>query len=160
MSGPSVADVEAFLVDEARLLDARDWTAWSRLFTPDGVYWIPAQPGQDDPLQHVSLMDEDALLREVRIRRFADRNAFSLQGGPRGWRIVANVRIDASDPVGGTLTVSSRLMAAEYQRDRTTRFEAFVTHRLVVEEGRFLIALKRVELLDCDAAHGDISLYL
>lgn len=160
MTTPSIADVEAFLVSEARLLDARDWTAWNQLFTPDGIYWIPAQPGQVDPLRHVSLVYEDALLREVRIQRFEDRNAFSLQGGPRGWRIVANVRIDSADMSAGTLTVSSRLMAAEYQRDRTTRFEAFVTHRLVMEQGQFRIALKRVELLDCDAARGDISLYL
>ncbi len=160
MSGPSIADVEAFLVDEARLLDARDWNAWNQLFTPDGIYWVPAQPGQEDPLRHVSLIYEDALLREVRIRRFDDRNAFSLQGGPRGWRMVANVRTDSSDPVAGTLTASSRLIAAEYQRERVTRFEAFVTHRLVIQEGQLRIALKRVELLDCDAAHGDISLYL
>ena len=160
MSGPSIAEVEAVLVDEARLLDARDWNAWNQLFTPDGIYWVPAQPGQEDPLRHVSLIYEDALLREVRIRRFDDRNAFSLQGGPRGWRMVANVRIDSSDPVAGTLTASSRLIAAEYQRERVTRFEAFVTHRLVIQEGQLRIALKRVELLDCDAAHGDISLYL
>ena len=160
MTMPNLADVEAFLIDEARLLDARDWAAWNQLFTPDGIYWVPAEPGQDDPLHRVSLIYEDALLREVRIRRFEDRNAFSLQGGPRGWRIVANVRIDSADASAGTLTVSSRLMAAEYQRDRTTRFEAFVTHRLVIEEGKLRIALKRVELLDCDAARGDINLYL
>jgi len=121
---------------------------------------MPAAPGQDDPLQHVSLVYENALLREIRIRRFADTSAFSLQGGPRGWRIVANVRIDAQDPASNTITVSSRLMAAEYQRDRTTRFEAFVTHRLVPQGESFRIALKRVELLDCDAARGDINLYL
>jgi hypothetical protein len=51
-------------------------------------------------------------------------------------------------------------MAAEYQRDRTTRFEAFVTHRLVTEGDSFRIVLKRVELLDCDAMRGDINLYL
>lgn len=152
--------VEDFLVHEARLLDARDWAAWDALFTPDGIYWLPAAPGQEDPLQHVSLVYENALLREIRIRRFADTSAFSLQGGPRGWRIVANVRVDTQDPASNTITVSSRLMAAEYQRDRTTRFEAFVTHRLVPEGESFRIALKRVELLDCDAARGDINLYL
>ena len=152
--------VEDFLIHEARLLDARDWEAWNALFTPEGIYWMPAAPGQNDPLQHVSLVYENALLREIRIRRFADTSAFSLQGGPRGWRIVANVRIDAQDPASNTITVTSRLMAAEYQRDRTTRFEAFVTHRLVPEGESFRIALKRVELLDCDAARGDINLYL
>ena len=152
--------VEDFLVHGARLLDARDWAAWDALFTPDGIYWMPAAPGQTDPLQHVSLIYENALLREIRIRRFADSSAFSLQGGPRGWRIVANARIDAHDAEASTITVSSRLMAAEYQRDRTTRFEAFVTHRLVTEGDSFRIAMKRVELLDCDAARGDINLYL
>ncbi len=160
MSAPDIREVEDFLIDEARLLDARDWAAWNALFTPDGIYWLPAAPGQDDPLRHVSLIYENALLREIRIRRFADTSAFSLQGGPRGWRIVANARIDAHDEATDTLTVSSRLMAAEYQRDHTTRFEAFVTHRLVRTEGTFRIALKRVELLDCDSARGDINLYL
>lgn len=160
MTAPDLRQVETFLVHEARLLDARDWAAWNALFTPDGIYWLPAAPGQDDPLRHVSLIYEDALLREVRIRRFADSSAFSLQGAPRGWRIVANVRIDTHDDATGITTVSSRLMAAEYQRDHTCRFEAFVTHRLIAAEDSFRIALKRVELLDCDAARGDINLYL
>ena len=36
-----------------------DWEAWSDLFTDDAAYWIPLAHGQQDPLNHGSLMYED-----------------------------------------------------------------------------------------------------
>ena len=157
---PSLAAVEAFVVREARLLDAQDWATWNALFTPDGIYWMPAAPGQVDAARHVSLIHENALLREVRIRRFADANAFSLQPKPRGWRIVANVLVESHDAAEALTIATARLHAVEVRRDETTSFHAFVTWHLVGGEDDFRIRLKRVDLVDCDAARGDINLYL
>jgi 3-phenylpropionate/cinnamic acid dioxygenase small subunit len=157
---PSLAAVEAFVVREARLLDARDWPAWNALFDAEGIYWMPASPGQTDAALNVSLIHEGALLREVRIRRYADANAFSLQPAPRGWRMVGNVLIDAYDPVRRLTVASGRVHAVEYRRGETTAFHAFVTWHLVGGEEDLRIRLKRVDLIDCDAAHGDINLYI
>lgn len=160
MTRPTPAMVEDFLVAEARLLDAREWESWHALFTDDGIYWMPAAPGQTDSKTHVSLIHDDALLRELRIQRFHDVDAPSLQGSPRGWRMIGNVCIDEHDEDTGIVVVSSRLSAAEHRNGVTTSFQAFVTHHLTFTDGELRIKLKRVELLDCDAARGDIMLYI
>ncbi len=53
------AEAEAFLVAEARLLDSGRFEEWLALFAEDGFYWIPAAPGQSDPLNHLSILYED-----------------------------------------------------------------------------------------------------
>lgn len=150
--------IEDFLVNESRLLDAQAWDAWNALFTDDGIYWMPASPGQTDARQHVSLMYENALLREVRLQRFKDQNAFSLQPHPRGWRMIANLRIEP-ESADGAIVVTGRLHATEYRREVSV-FHAFVTWHLVESGDGFRIRLKRVELLNCDGELGDINLYL
>ena len=37
--------IEAFLIHEARLLDDRRFQDWLGLFTDDGWYWVPIEPG-------------------------------------------------------------------------------------------------------------------
>lgn len=152
------SEVEAFVTHEARLLDAQDWGAWDALFTPDGIYWMPATPGQTDARAHVSLMHDDALLRRVRIARFADPAAHSLQPMPRGLRLVANIVVDGEDDTD--ILASGRMLAAEHRRGETIAFHAAVHWRLARSEGGLRIRLKRVDLMDADAARGDINLYL
>ena len=43
---PSLADLTAFLVREAELLDSWQLDAWLALYAPDGIYWVPIEPGQ------------------------------------------------------------------------------------------------------------------
>lgn len=154
----SLERVTAFVTREARLLDARDWDGWNALFTPDGIYWMPAVPGQADALGHVSLIHDDALLRRVRIARFSDPAAFSLQPMPRGIRLVANLVIDGE--ADGDVLASARMVAAEHRRGETLCFHAAVSWRLARDGEEYRIRLKRVDLVDADAARGDINLYL
>ena len=65
------------VLHEARLLDARDYDAWNRLFTDDAIYWVPLQHDQPDGIDHTSHMYEDKLLRELRIERLKSPRAFS-----------------------------------------------------------------------------------
>jgi len=150
--------VKGFLTHESRLLDAECWEEWNALFAPDGVYWMPATPGQKDARQMVSLMHDTPLLRDVRIRRFADPNAFSLQPRPRTLRFVANILVDAMED--GVIKASGRLIASQYRRGETVHFHAAVTWQLVTIDTALRIAQKRVELVNCDAALGDIHHYL
>ena len=39
------SEAEAFLIAEARLLDAGRFDEWLALFAEDGFYWVPAAPG-------------------------------------------------------------------------------------------------------------------
>ena len=39
------------MFEEARLLDAGQFEDWLKLYEPQGIYWMPSQPGQTDPLE-------------------------------------------------------------------------------------------------------------
>jgi benzoate/toluate 1,2-dioxygenase beta subunit len=158
MKPPALEAVRGFVEREARLLDDCRWAEWNALFAEDGVYWMPASPRQPDAVNHVSLIHDTPLLRAVRIERFANANAFSLQPRPRAVRMVAGVAIESAD--AGIVIARSTLFAVQYADERKTIFAGHVLHHLVSDGESFRIRLKRVELIDCDGAQNDIHFYL
>lgn len=156
---PALEAVQAFLYREARLLDEQRWEEWAALFTADGEYWVPAAPDQPDPQNHVSLIYETGLLRAVRIKRFRHPNAFSLQPKPRTVHFVSNVMLDSHDESNGVTVASSRLIMVQYRRGDQDVFAAACTHHLFREKEAFRIAMKRVDLVNCDAPLGNILVY-
>ena len=65
-----IGKIEAFLYDEAALLDNPDLDGWMELYTPDGTYWMPVDENQADPINHISLFYDDRVMMEVRRRNF------------------------------------------------------------------------------------------
>ena len=59
----SVTDQELidFVVREARLLDEERYEDWLALFTADGRYWMPLEPGQTEEKLVTSLLYEDMI---------------------------------------------------------------------------------------------------
>src|SRR5262245_11860815 len=58
---------EIFLIRETRLLDERRFREWMELFTEDGIYWVPATPGQESPVNSASLFYDDRGLMKTRV---------------------------------------------------------------------------------------------
>jgi 3-phenylpropionate/cinnamic acid dioxygenase small subunit len=52
-------ELKAFVYAEAELLDDGKFDDWLDLFADDGIYWIPAVPNQDDPLNTILIFYED-----------------------------------------------------------------------------------------------------
>ena len=148
-----------FLFLEARLLDERRWAEWEALFLDDGVYWAPATPDQPDPLDHVSLIYEDQLLRKVRIARFQSPAALSLRPFPRTAHFVSNVMVDRRDAASGDVAVSARFLMIEYRNDAQRLYAGSYTHDLVEKSGSFRIRRKKVDLVDCDGPHVTSSVW-
>jgi len=155
---PDLRAVERFLFEEARLLDAADYDAWLSLFTDDGMYWVPLEPGQTDPLNHISLFYEDRLLREMRVKRLRHPHAFSLAQPLRTARLVGNVMADAGE--GGEVVARSTFHMLEYRRDEQRLFGGVYTHHLRPTDGGFRIRLKRVDLINCDAVHEALQTFI
>src|SRR6185436_20556026 len=61
--------VQAFLFEEARLLDERRFGEWLELYAPDAEYWVPCAWEQKSPKDHVSLFYETKSLLSMRIDR-------------------------------------------------------------------------------------------
>lgn len=142
--------VSQFLFLEARLLDERRWSEWEELFLEDGAYWAPASPGQPDPLNHVSLIYENQLLRKVRIARFQSPAAPSLHPFPSTAHLVTNVMIDRHDAKSGEIAVNSRFLMIEYRRDAQRLYGGAYRHDLVECDGGFRIRQKKADLVNCE----------
>ncbi len=141
---------EAFLIHEARLLDDGHFDAWLALFTADARYWVPSQPNQQSPYDTVSLMYDDRRLLETRVRRLADPRIYSQEPRSRTSRIVTNVTIEPGVGEPGRL-VRSKFILVEYRRETQRLFAGTYLHRLVGEGDEMRIAMKRVDLVNCDA---------
>src|SRR5215813_10915313 len=141
---------EQFVLHEARLLDEAKFDEWLALFTDDGWYWVPSEPDQANPHDTVSLMYDDRRLLETRIRRLASPRIYSQEPRSRTSRIVTNVSLADSGADGGSL-VRSKFVLIEYRREQQRLFGGTYFHRLVVRDGAIRIAMKRVDLVNCDA---------
>ncbi len=151
-------DVEDFLYVEASCLDNPDLDAWLNLYTEDGTYWMPAIPGQEDPLNHVSLFYDDRVLMEIRKRNFVHPRAASKDYVVRCSHIIGNVRIESQDAAG--CVVTSNFQCVMFYHDEQTLFAGRYRHELANTAEGLRIRHKRVDLINCDAPLGSIIIYL
>ncbi|RMT63056.1 hypothetical protein ALP29_04485 [Pseudomonas syringae pv. avii] len=151
-------EVEQFLFREASLLDERAFDGWLKLWAENGRYWVPRAPDQASPFEHISIFWENAMLRETRVRRLLNERNWSQQPPTKTSRLVGNVSVLGCDGEG-MLIVSSRLHVSEYRLD-LRYLSARVVHKLVESQEGFKIALKRVDLVNCDSVFTNIEVFL
>lgn len=144
------SDIQRFLIHEARLLDEARYQDWLNLFTADAWYWVPSQPGQQSPLDTVSLMYDDRRLLETRVRRLISTQPHAQDPPSRTSRIVANATLEETDADGNFAIVRSKLLMVEFRLDNQRLFAGTCLHRLVRTHEGLRIAWKRVDLVNCD----------
>ena len=150
-------DAERFLYWEARLLDERRFEEWRALFAEEGIYWIPAAPGQTDPLGEPSIAYEGAQLLDVRVSRLRHPANYSDQPPVRTRRVIGNVTVEeSSDLEGAVLRARSNFTLVECQSDRQRLFAGDYEHLLRSGANGFEILRKRVNLLNCDSPMGPV----
>jgi 3-phenylpropionate/cinnamic acid dioxygenase small subunit len=159
MSGFSDKQLIDFVYAEARLLDEQRFDDWLGLFTDDAYYWMPLAPGQQDPRLHASLLYEDKLLLRVRVERLAGARTFSQQPRSRSHHLLQQPSVEQVDRDAGTFTVRTAFHYVETRQDAQTLFAGWATHELVSVDDALRIRLKRVDLVNCDAAFGNIQLF-
>ncbi len=147
---PGLAEAEAFLRYEARLLDDARFAEWLALFTADAWYWVPSQPDQASPHDTVSLIYDDRRLLETRVRRLGNPHIHAQTPPARASRIVADVTLEACEPEAAAIVTRSKLLMVEFRRDRQRLFAGTSRHRLVAGAAGMRIAWKRVDLVDCE----------
>lgn len=152
--------IEYFLYHEARLLDESRFEEWLELFTPDGLYWVPAVWRQENPVDQVSIFYEDHKLREVRVMRLRHPRTENMRPGPRTLHQICNVMIEDIDAAETACKVYSTLTMVEYRLNRKRIFAADCRHHLRRETAQesWKIHKKRVNLIDCDSDAGFIRL--
>ena len=148
--------VQQFLLHEARLLDERRLQEWLGLYAQDAEYWVPHAWGQKSPKDHVSLYYETKSLLGMRVDRL-ERELSPLDSPPsRVNHYLTNVQVDDGDP----LTARAHLLFVEYRREEQRWFAGRATWRLRPNGDGFLIAAKRVDLLNADQDGGHLRFAL
>jgi 3-phenylpropionate/cinnamic acid dioxygenase small subunit len=158
--------LEQFLYREAMLLDEKRWAEWLALYTEDCFYWIPSVVGQKDPTNTISLFAEDRMRLEMRVIRVTHVRAFSQDFPTRMSHVVGNVMLD---PEGGQadggmspkadLVVRSTVQILEYRKEEQRLFGGTVRHWLRRAGNDLKIAMKRIDLINCDAPMEVVQLF-
>ncbi len=150
--------IELFLFEEARLLDGGDFEAWLKLYAPQGVYWMPSQRGQTDPLNVASIIYEDHAILSIRVQRLLEERALVLTPMPHTTHLLSN--IEAERTGDDAFTAHAAFVGIEYQAGKQKIYSGRQTYHLMAIERSFRIAMKRVDLLNCDGVHAPMTIPL
>lgn len=149
-----------FVVTEARLLDEKRYAEWNALFTDDAFYWVPLTPGQPDGIDHTSHLYEDKLLRELRIERLKSPRAFSQQPPTRSHHLLQTPTVESFDKAANGYVVRSEFHYTEAQGDEIHTFVGTCWHHLTLQPSGLRMTLKRVDLINSDAALPAVQLFI
>lgn len=160
MAEPTRQQLIEFVLHEARLLDEARYDEWNALFTDDGLYWVPLTPDQPDGLQHTSHLYEDKLLRELRVQRLRSPRAFSQQPRSRSHHLLQQPSVEVFEPAANRYVTRAQFHYTEAQNDDVNFFVGTVFHHLCLRDGVLMLTLKRVNLLNSDAALPAVQLFI
>jgi 3-phenylpropionate/cinnamic acid dioxygenase small subunit len=149
---------QEFIAHEARLLDEQRFDEWLELFTEDCRYWVPlAGASQEAGGAYNALADEDRLLLSLRVQRLKNPKAHSQHPRSRCQHVLQASTLAAEDAQGCELRTP--FLYVESRGERQLMLAGACTHRLVRAGEGWRIRLKRVDLLDAQAALPAIQLF-
>ncbi len=160
MASPTDKDLIDFVIHEARLIDQHRFEEWLNLYADDAYYWMPLEWGQTDPKLVGSLMYEDKLLLKIRVERLKGNRTFSQKPKSRCHHVLQTPQIDSRDDAKGEYVTWTPMHYIETRFDDQQLYAAWATHTLAMVDGALKIRLKRVDLVNCEAAFGNIQLFM
>lgn len=151
-------DIIDFIYAEVRLLDEGSYTEWLDLWLPDGHYWMPLDYKQKDPINETSLLWEDFFMLRLRVERLNGARTFSQKPKSRCHHVIQRPFVDHFDLEKGEFQTTTSMHYVETRLDDQILLALTATHDLKLVDGALRIANKKVELLNSDAAFGNIQL--
>ena len=159
MSQPTHEALIELVYREARLIDEKRFEEWYELYAEDAFYWVPLTHDQRDGENHTSLAYEDKLLLRLRIERLKSPRAFSQQPPSRCLHVLQRPEVESMDAAANRYVVRTAYLYVESRGEDQQVYGCTSFHTLAVVEGVLRIRLKRVNLLNCDAALPSIQLF-
>ncbi|XXK30541.1 aromatic-ring-hydroxylating dioxygenase subunit beta [Rhodobacteraceae bacterium nBUS_24] len=151
-------DIIDYIYAEARMLDEGSYSDWLDLWLPDGHYWMPLDYKQTDPINETSLLWEDSFMLRLRVERLNGARTFSQKPKSRCHHVIQRPFVDIFDLENGEFQTNTSMHYVETRLDDQILLALTATHDLKLVEGKLRIANKKVELLNSDAAFGNIQL--
>ena len=150
-----------FVVREARLLDEKRYDEWYDLFTDDGFYWVPLVPDQPDGARpHLAPLRGQAAARAAHRAPEEPARVLAAAAEPLPPPAAdADGRVERSGWQRAT-SCAREFHYTEAQGDELQLFVGTAFHHLTVDDGALRMTLKRVDLLNCDAALPAVQLFI
>lgn len=153
-------DLVDFVYAEARLLDLKRYDDWLALFAEAGHYWVPLQGArQADPQSYNSLAYEDRLLLSLRIERLKNPRAHSQHPPSHPQHVLQQPFVEHRDDAANRFELSTPFIYIEARAGQQLILSGVYRHTLEHDGGALRILLKRVDLLDAEAAFPAIQLF-
>ena len=128
---PDLKRVEAFLFNEAKLLDDGRFEEWRALFAEDAYYWVPLRPEQTEPTTESSIICDDIEMMETLDP------SLKASAGTRTNSTIAHCSLCFQRDAGGHMTrnkqqytVSSAIQMVEYRKTQQLTYAARCRHVL------------------------------
>ena len=102
----------------------------------------------------------DKLLLQIRIERLKGNRTFSQKPRSRCHHVLQVPHVDERDDKERRYVTWTPLHYVESRADEQTLYAAWATHHLTMIADEIKIRLKRVDLVNCDAALGSIQLFV
>lgn len=145
-----------FIYDEARMLDEGRYNEWLSLWLEDGHYWMPLDYKQTDPHLVTSLLYEDMFMLRLRVERLNGSRTFSQKPKSRCHHVIQRPFVD--EITEDRIVTNTSMHYVETRLDEQFLLALTAIHELAVVDGAIRIANKRVDILNSDAAFGNIQL--
>jgi 3-phenylpropionate/cinnamic acid dioxygenase small subunit len=105
-------------------------------------------------------LEEDKLLLKIRIDRLKGKTTYSQSPKSRCHHVLQTPQVDERNDLERHYVTWTPMHYVESRAEEQTLYAAWATHHLTVIDGALKIRLKRVDLVNCDAALGSIQLFL
>ena len=123
----------------------------------------PAYGEENRPLPtgvvHADLHPGNLLLR-IRVERLKSNRTFSQKPKSRCHHVLQIPQIDKRDAAANEYVTWTAMHYVETRLDEQDLYAAWATHTLTMVNGTLKIKLKRVDLVNCDAALRSIQLFM
>lgn len=138
--------IEQFLFMEARLQDTHAYDDWASLWTDDAIYWIPANGGDTDPEQQMSIVYDNRSRINVRIKQLKTGKRHTQTPRSQLARIIANIELVSQE--GDEFNVRANSFIYEDNLRGETMWAARNDYRLRLVDGQFRLVRKKVVLVN------------
>jgi 3-phenylpropionate/cinnamic acid dioxygenase small subunit len=144
---------------EARLLDRLQYDEWLSCFAPELLYWVPGTPHGGDPRREIAVMFDDRRRLEDRIFRLRSDFAWSQAPPSRTSRLVSNVEVFSTGRADVRM-VRANFLVSEFWDKEIRSLAGWFGYQMVFQDGRWVIAVKQINLLECDQSLRNLSIVL
>ncbi len=145
---------------EARLLDTHQYQAWLDLFTDDCVYWMPSTWPAASSARTIALEFHDRRRLLDRIARIDTQAAYSQIPRSRTARVLGASAVVEGGSLRDGVLVRNSFLLSEFRGEHLRVLSGWYGYWIREQQGQPKIALKLINLLDCDHPQGNNSFFI